>query len=191
MCEGKSTHCGCFADTKQQRSSCLPHKQCYNVNVKDVDNISLTISTTGIQGGKNMEIKAVTDNDKKFVMSIDKHVDDTGYDNRVYTKSGYVIWEKGQRIGIMVHCVLWDNLPFMNLLFIKEAYRGKGFAKQAIMSWENEMKNQGYRMTLISTQVDEGAQHLYRKLGYVDCGGLVFNNTPFDQPMEMFLRKVL
>lgn len=138
-----------------------------------------------------MEIKVVTDNDKEFVMSIDKHVDDTSYKNRVYTKSGYVIWEGNQRIGIMAHCVLWDNLPFMNFIFVNEEYRGKGFAKQAIFSWENEMKKQGYKMTLISTQVDEGAQHLYRKLGYIDCGGLVFNNTPFDQPMEMFFRKVL
>ncbi len=138
-----------------------------------------------------MEIKIVTNNDKEFVMSIDKHINDTGYNNLVYTKSGYVIWEKNQRTGIIVHCILWDNIPFMNFLFIKEEYRNKGFAKQAIIIWENEMKNQGYKMTLISTQVDEGAQHLYRKLGYIDCGGLVFNNTPFDQPMEMFFRKVL
>ncbi len=138
-----------------------------------------------------MEIKAVTNNDKEFVMSIAKHINDTGYNNLVYTKSGYVIWEKTQRTGIIVHCILWDNIPFMNFLFIKEEYRNKGLAKQAIISWENEMKNQGYKMTLISTQVDEGAQHLYRKLGYIDCGGLVFNNTPFDQPMEMFFRKVL
>lgn len=138
-----------------------------------------------------MEIKIVTNNDKEFVMSIDKHINDTGYNNLVYTKSGYVIWEKNQRIGIIVHCILWDNIPFMNFLFIKEEYRNKGLAKQAIIIWENEMKNQGYKMTLISTQVDEGAQHLYRKLGYIDCGGLVFNNTPFDQPMEIFFRKVL
>lgn len=138
-----------------------------------------------------MEIKIVTNNDKEFVMSIDKHINDTGYNNLVYTKSGYVIWEKNQRTGIIVHCILWDNIPFMNFLFIKEEYRNKGFAKQAIIIWENEMKNQGYKMTLISTQVDEGAQHLYRKLGYIDCGGLVFNNTPFDQPMEMFFRKII
>lgn len=138
-----------------------------------------------------MEIKIVTNNDKEFVMSIDKHINDTGYNNLVYTKSGYVIWEKNQRTRIIVHCILWDNIPFMNFLFIKEEYRNKGLAKQAIIIWENEMKNQGYKMTLISTQVDEGAQHLYRKLGYIDCGGLVFNNTPFDQPMEMFFRKVL
>ncbi len=138
-----------------------------------------------------MELKVVTDSDKEFVMSIDKYIDDTGYSNRVYTKSGYVIWEENQRVGIMAHCILWDNLPFLNLIFVKEEYRNKGFAKKAIIYWENEMKNQGYKMTLISTQVDEKAQHLYQKLGYIDCGGLVFQNTPFDQPMELFFRKVL
>lgn len=138
-----------------------------------------------------MEIKVVTDYDKQFVMSIDKHIDDTGYANRVSTKSGYVIWEGNQRIGIMDYCILWHNIPFLNFLFIIEEFRGKGFAKQAVLSWESEMNRQGYKMTLISTQVDERAQHLYRKLGYIDCGGLVFNNTPFDQPMELFFRKVL
>ncbi len=138
-----------------------------------------------------MEIKVMTDRDREFVMSIDKHVDDTGYANRVYTKSGYVIWEKDQQIGIIVHCILWDHLPFMNLIYIKEEHRKKGFGKQAVILWEQEMKKQGYKMALLSTQVNEESQHLYRKLGYVDCGGLVFHNTPFDQPMEMFFRKVL
>lgn len=82
-------------------------------------------------------------------------------------------------------------IAYMNLILIKEEYRGKGYGKQAIIRWESEMKDQGYKMTLISTQVDEGAQHLYRKLGYIDCGGLVFDHTPLDQPMELFFRKVL
>lgn len=138
-----------------------------------------------------MTIKTVTDDDIDFVMSIDKHVNKESYRNRVYTKSGYVLWEANQRIGIMSHCILWDNLPFMNFLFVKEEYRKQGLAKQALTDWENEMRKQGYRMVLISTQVDEDAQHLYRKSGYIDCGGLVFNGTPFEQPMELFLRKIL
>ena len=138
-----------------------------------------------------MEIKVVNDKDKEFVMRIDKHVDDILYANRVYTKSAYVIWEENQRIGVIVHCILWDTLPFMNFLYIQEEYRRKGFAKQAILCWEDEMKNQGYTMTLLSTRADEDAQHFYRKLGYVDCGGLVFHHTPFEQPLEIFFRKVL
>ena len=47
------------------------------------------------------------------------------------------------------------------------------------------------RPWLGSDFVAENAQFFYRKLGYVDCGGLVFQGTPNSQPMEMFMRKVL
>ncbi|MGI5895113.1 MAG: GNAT family N-acetyltransferase [Candidatus Merdivicinus sp.] len=138
-----------------------------------------------------MEIRRMTEEDRTFVMEIDRHATQTGYQNRVYTGTGYVLWEKGERIGILHYCLLWDTLPFLNLLFIKEAYRNKGFGSAAMRQWEDEMKAQGYRMTLVSTQADEWAQFLYRRLGYVDCGGLIFQGTPMDQPMELFLRKVL
>ena len=53
------------------------------------------------------------------------------------------------------------------------------------------MKSQGYCMVLTSTQVDEEAQHFYRKLGYKDCGGLVVDIQGYEQPMELFLIKAL
>ena len=46
-------------------------------------------------------------------------------------------------------------------------------------------------MVLTSTQVDEDAQHFYRKLGYKDCGGFVIDVTGFQQPMEMFMIKAI
>ena len=52
-------------------------------------------------------------------------------------------------------------------------------------------KAQGYGMVLTSTQVDETAQHFYRKNGYKDCGSLVMNIPGYEQPMEMFLSKGL
>ena len=138
-----------------------------------------------------MEIKPVRDDDKNYVMHIDTHIDETGYKNLVYIKSGYVLWDNGQRIGIMTYCLLWDTLPFINLLFVEEAYRSRGFARAAMQAWEKEMKEQGYQMTLVSTRADESPQHLYRKLGYIDCGGFLFDGTPFPQPMELFMRKIL
>ncbi|MDD5936885.1 MAG: GNAT family N-acetyltransferase [Clostridiales bacterium] len=138
-----------------------------------------------------MNIRLLSSQDKEFVMSIDKHVDDTKFEYRVFTKSGYVICENDKLIGTMFHTILWDNLPFMNLIYICEDQRGKGYGSKAILAWEDELRKEGYKMALISTQVDESAQHLYRKLGYVDCGGLLFDGTPFEQPMEMFMRKVL
>ena len=68
-------------------------------------------------------------------------------------------------------------------------YQGKGYGKKLMEHWENDMKSQGYGMLLTSTQVDEDAQHFYRKLGYKDCGGFVIDAPGYEQPMEMFLSK--
>lgn len=64
--------------------------------------------------------------------------------------------------------------------------------EQQIGIWRgkrNDMKSQGYGILLTSTQVDEEAQHFYRKLGYKDCGGFVIDVPGYEQPMEMFLIK--
>ena len=139
-----------------------------------------------------MKIKIVEDKDKELWISIDKHVDEEGFKNRVFTKTGYVLWDDDENpVGLFCYCSLWGKTPFLNFLFVQEEYRQKGYGTQAMNQWEEAMKKQGYKLTLISTQVDETAQHFYRKIGYVDCGGLVLNDTPLNQPMEMFMRKVL
>ena len=60
-----------------------------------------------------------------------------------------------------------------------------------MLFWENEMRKLGYKMVMTSTQVDEQAQHFYRKLGYVDRGSICLDNTPLAQPQEMLMLKVL
>jgi hypothetical protein len=46
-------------------------------------------------------------------------------------------------------------------------------------------------MLLTSTQVDEDAQHFYRRLGYKYCGGLTVDVPGYEQPMELFMVKQL
>ena len=138
-----------------------------------------------------MELRPMTEEDKTFVLGFDSHMDEACFRNRVLTKTGFVLWEEENPVGLMHHCLLWDRMPFLNLLYIVEEKRGQGFGKKAMESWEAELKRRGCQIALLSTQADETAQHFYRKLGYVDCGGLLFQNTPLDQPMEVFFRKVL
>ena len=143
-----------------------------------------------LQEGK-MDLKYMQMTDRDFVMGIDSHVNELQYKNRVYTKTGYIIWANGRRTGLLHYSVLWDNLPFLNLIYVAEPNRNQGIGSQALKLWEEDMKVQGYKMVLLSTQVDENAQHFYRKSGYIDCGALLMNGTPFEQPMEMFMRKIL
>lgn len=82
-------------------------------------------------------------------------------------------------------------MPFIQHLIIEESKRNKGLGTLALKELENKLKEEGYKLVLLSTQADEKAQFLYRKLGYIDCGGLFFEDTPFNQPAEIFLKKRL
>ena len=77
------------------------------------------------------------------------------------------------------------------MLFVDWLKQKKGFGRELMKYWENDMSNQGYGMVMLSTQVDEDAQHFYRKIGYKDCGGFTVDIPGFEQPMEMFMNKKL
>lgn len=136
-----------------------------------------------------IKIRYVEASDKEFWYSLDKHLPETEFQNKVYTKRGYVLSLNNKPVGLLRYNLFWDSVPFCTMIFIDCQYQGKGYGKQLIQYWENDMKCRGYEMLLTSTQVDEKAQHFYRKLGYKDCGGFVIDIPQYAQPMEMFFIK--
>lgn len=136
-------------------------------------------------------IKHVSESDKAFWFTLDKHISENEFILKIRDKRGYVISDGDKPIGVMRYNLIWDNTPFLTFIYFHELYRKKGFGKKAMLFWENEMRELGYKMTMTSTQVDEQAQHFYRKLGYIERGGIFFDNTPFEQPQEMFMLKIL
>ena len=137
------------------------------------------------------KITHVCENDKSFWSTIDHHFDEKMFELKIRDKQGYLICDGELPIGIMRYNLFWDLFPFLNLIKIEESYQGKGFGKQAMLFWENEMKELGHLMVMISTQVDEPAQHFYRNLGYIEKGSLFFDSTPFPQAQEMLMIKIL
>ena len=136
-----------------------------------------------------IEIRYIHLDDKEFWFSLDKHLSEQEFNNKVRDKRGYVLLDDNKPVGLLRYNLFWDNTPFCNLIYINNECQGKGFGKLLIEYWENDMKSQGYGMLLTSTQVDESAQHFYRKLGYKDCGGFVIDIKGYEQPMELFLVK--
>ena len=136
-----------------------------------------------------IKIRYVEASDKEFWYSLDKHLPETEFENKVYTKRGYVLSLNNKPVGLLRYNLFCDCVPFCTMIFIDCQYQGKGYGKQLIQYWENDMKRRGYEMLLTSTQVDEKAQHFYRKLGYKDCGGFVIDIPQYAQPMEMFFIK--
>lgn len=136
-------------------------------------------------------IRYVCEADQPFWFSLDQQLCKSEFTLKIRDRRGYVICDGDRLVGVMRYNLFWDHIPFLTLLYLKEAYRGKGFGRQALLHWEKEMGTLGYKMVLTSTQVDEQAQHFYRRLGYQDRGGLFLDGTPFEQPQEMFMLKVL
>jgi len=137
------------------------------------------------------EIKYVSENDKSFWFTLDRHLDENEFELKIRDKRGYIISDGNKPIGVMRYNLFWDNTPFLTLIYIDDVYQGKGFGRQAMLHWENEMHGLGYKMVMTSTQADEQAQHFYRKLGYIDRGCLVLDNTPYEQPQEIFMIKTI
>lgn len=138
-----------------------------------------------------IKIRYVENDDKRAWFDLDKHLTDKEFEHKVYLKQGYVLFKDDQLIGILRFNLFWDSIPFCNMLFIEKNNQHNGYGKLLIKYWEEDMRKQCHQMIMTSTQVDEEAQHFYRKLGYKDCGGMVFDIPGFEQPMELIMSKKL
>ena len=137
------------------------------------------------------QTKYVSEDDKSFWFTLDKHLRESEFELKVRDKRGYIICDGDEPVGIMRYNLFLDNIPFLTLIYLKESCRGKGLGRQAMLFWEDEMRELGYKMIMTSTQVDEQAQHFYRRLGYRDKGSLFLDNMPFEQPPEILMIKIL
>ena len=138
-----------------------------------------------------LNIRSVQPEDWSFWSSHDTHLPKQEFLNKVRAGNGYVLLSDNEPVGLLRYNLFWDNTPFCTMLLVSPAHRGKGYGSRLMQHWESEMKLMGYGMVLTSTQVDETAQHFYRKLGYRDCGGMIIEIPGYEQPMELFLRKAI
>ena len=144
----------------------------------------------GIEGDNNMlSIRYVQEEDNEFWFKLDKHLSQCEFEKKIRDKMGYVLLENNVPIALLRYNLFWDNTPFLTMIYVKQEYQHKGYGRKLIKFWEENMKSAGYEMIMTSTQVDEEAQHFYRKIGYQDSGGLIVNVSKFKQPMEMFFTK--
>lgn len=131
------------------------------------------------------EIRYVERNDREFWFRLDRHLPAEEFDRKVRDRQGYVLLENARPVGLLRYNLFWDNTPFCTMLYVERGERRRGYGSKLMRHWELDMQSRGYDLLLVSTQADEDAQHVYRKLGYRDCGGFVLEH----QPMELLLAK--
>lgn len=105
------------------------------------------------------QVRYVQADDKEFWYSLDKHLSEKEFENKIQNRQGYIIFDGAQAIGLLRYNLFWDNTPFCTLLYVKDAFQKRGAGRQLMEYWENDMRSQGFGMVMTSTQVDEDAQH--------------------------------
>ena len=125
-------------------------------------------------------IRYANETDFEALKQIDRHISHVELLNSIKLKRVLLMLDQERLIGWLRFHLFWDSIPFMNMLYFLEGYRGKGYGKQLLEYWEQEMRNSNYTRVLTSTLSNEQAQFFYRKNGYRDCGSLILPNEPLE-----------
>jgi ribosomal protein S18 acetylase RimI-like enzyme len=125
--------------------------------------------------------------DLSFLGNVDAHVSFETLVDLVSMGRVMVVEVDEDTVGFLRWGLFWDQIPFMNLLWVLPDWRGQGIGRTLVEAWEQSQLAAGHDLVLTSTMSNERSQHFYRRLGYVDTGALLLPH----EPAELILRKPL
>ena len=131
--------------------------------------------------------------DIEAILAIDTFIPRHELEKKIATRPEeiYVLREGETVVGVLRYGIFWDYIPYTCFINVSETCRGKGYAKKALLHWEENMKKAGWPVAMTSIPTDDPAQHFYRKMGYKDTGCLILQEKPYAQNMEIFFIKSL
>lgn len=133
----------------------------------------------------SVNIRIAEENDFEVLHKNDKHVSAEILKKKIADKNILIAEVGSELAGWLRYNFFWDEIPFMNMLFVIEKFRDKGVGSSLVKEWERLMLVCGHKTLLTSAQANEYSQHFYRKLGYKDLGGF----TPFGEEYEIIFGK--
>ena len=125
--------------------------------------------------------------DLPFLRDVDTHVSPDNLADLVSMGRVMVVALDGDAVGCLRWGLFWDQIPFMNLLWVLPGWRGQGIGRTLVEAWEKSQLAAGHELVLTSTMSNERSQDFYRRQGYVDTGALLLP----EEPTELILRKPL
>ena len=127
-----------------------------------------------------MTIRTALFSDQEAIAAHDHHISRFELTHLISMGRVTVLEVDGQFAGWLRWNLFWDNTPFLNMLYLLEPYRGKGYGRALMTHWEDQMAGLGFSRLMTSTASDEYAQHFYTKLGYTAIGGFTLPADPYE-----------
>ncbi len=133
------------------------------------------------------EVSVATAADLETVRVLDRHLTQEALLRKLQRGEVLIACVQGGVVGCLRFGWFWDEIPFLNLLWVQESYRQLGVGRMLVTDWEERMRAEHHSLVLTSTLANEDGQHFWRALGYEDCGALLLPG----EVAELFLRKTL
>ena len=127
-----------------------------------------------------------SDSDLPFLGEVDGHVSHQVLADLVSLGRVMVAAVDGTTVGCLRWGMFWDEVPFMNFLWVVAERRRQGVGTTLVEAWK------GLRSPLATTWCSlrpsrPSQRNICRRLGYVDSGALLLP----DEPADLILRKPL
>lgn len=132
-----------------------------------------------------MKIRLADRKDKQEVIQYDSHIHPNQVDECIGNQRVYVLCDGKIIAGVLRYSLFWQTIPFLDMLYIDEAYRAKGYGRQMMEYWESTMGTMQYKYVMLSTQEDETAKFFYEKLGYRRIGAFLPPEQDADEIMYL------
>lgn len=132
-----------------------------------------------------MKIRLADSGDKQKVINYDSHIHPDRVEDCIRNRLVYVLCEEEKIFGVLRYSLFWQSVPFLDLLYLDEAHRGKGYGRLMMAHWESAMQKLGYNFVMLSTQEDETAKYFYEKLGYRRIGSFLPPEQEADEIMYL------
>ena len=133
-------------------------------------------------------IRAAVPSDLSEVRNYDRHIPLPWLEDCIRRGQVDVLLIDGKIVGILRWNLFWQSIPFLDLIYLDDAIRGRGFGSVMMAHWERSMASLCYKDVLLSTQEDETSKFFNEKLGYRLCGAFL---PPDQEARELMYRKEL
>ena len=135
-----------------------------------------------------MEIRPAAHGDLSQILKYDRHIRADRVEECIRNGQVLVLCVEEKIAGVLRYSLFWQSIPFLDLIYLDEAWRGKGLGTRMMAHWEKAMGGMGYQYVMLSTQEDETAKYFYEKLGYRRIGAFL---PPEQEAEELMYLKML
>ncbi len=125
--------------------------------------------------------------DVEKLLSLDSHIDKDELKHKLELERVLVLEQDGEIVGWLRYSMFWDQIPFINYLYVTKNHRLQGYGLMLLTYFEMEMMARGNLMVMSATAFDNPTQHFFRKFDYYDSGNFILPG----ENLELMFVKIL